>query len=117
MSQLLEEAKIAFASHGLYAAVKARRSIQIGTGTRPKEGGIGSVENDSAIVEIEGRWAALFTKCMAQYEVPGTLYELVPMVLSVYEYQKQAGGELYEAFKHVVEDAERYLIGVCPVCV
>ena len=54
---------------------------------------------------------------MAQYEVPGTLGELVPLVLSVYGYQRLHGGELYEAFEQVVEDAERYLVGGVPVCV
>jgi len=110
----LVEARTAFASQGLYAAVSTRRTIQIGTGTEPLEIGIGLIENGSAIVEIDGRWTALVTKYMAQYEVPGTLDELVPLILSVYAHQKQHGGELYEAFEQVVADAERYLVGGVP---
>ena len=110
----LNEAKTAFASQGLYAAVSTRRTIQIGTGTQLTEGGIGLVENGSSIVEIEGRWTALVTKYMAQYELPGTLEELVPLILSVYDHQRRHGGELYGAFEHVVEDAERYLVGGVP---
>lgn len=85
MSQSLEEARTAFVSRGLYAAVSPRRTIQIGTSTEPTESGISLIENVSAIVDIEGRWTALFTKYMTRYEVPATFDELIPMVLSVYE--------------------------------
>ena len=77
-------------------------------------GGITVFSGECGLFHTPEGWSARFFKYQRVYEVPGTFDELVPMVLSVYEYHRLHGGELYEAFEQVVEDAERFLFGGVP---
>jgi len=63
----------------------------------------------------EGRWQVNFPgKGILAYEVTGTLDELVPLILSVYDDYRRRGGKFGEAFGRVESDSERYLVGRTP---
>jgi|GEM_PF-6396753 len=80
-------------------------------------GGIRCYSGECGLFRTPEGWLARYPKYQRVYDVPGTLDELVPLILSVYAHHKQHSGELYEAFEQVVADAERYLAGGIPATV
>ena len=48
---------------------------------------------------------------LSTYEVPGTLSELVSLLLTVYGHYRQNGGRFTDAFRQVVSEPDRYVVG------
>ena len=109
------DAKAKLESEGLYVSL-SDHSLWIAAAVRDAGvGGIKISDDACSLIGQSGRWVAVFpAEGLFAYEVPGSLAELVPLVISVYAHYRRTGGPFRQAFAQVVGEPESYLAGRAP---
>jgi hypothetical protein len=109
------EAKAKLEAEGLHVSCNNPHSLWIAATVRDMGSGIKLSNDACSLTWNAGRWVAIFpADGLLTYEVPGSLPELVSLVSAVYANYRQAGGQLKDAFKRVVSDAEQFRSGRSP---
>ncbi len=112
------DAKVALEAEGLHVFSNNPHSLWIAATVRELEGDIKLSDDACSLIWSSERWVAVFpADGFVTYEVPGTLSDLVSLVLTVYHQHRLAGGSLKDAVPQVVLDSEQYLVGRSPACV
>ena len=112
MIDTASDAKAHLEANGLYVSARGSSSLWIAATVHDTGDGV-IMSNDacSLIAHAEG-WVAVFpAEGLCTYELPGTLEELVAILCTVYEQYRRAGGAFANAFRQVVPDPDRYVIG------
>ena len=96
----------------LYVSARGSSSLWIAATVHDAgEGAIMSNDACSLIADTE-EWVADFpAEGLCTYELPGTLEELVAIICAVYDQYRRVRGAFTDAFRQVVPDADRYVIG------
>jgi hypothetical protein len=112
MIETIQDAKALLEKQNLHVVCDTDQSLLI-VGTIRDAGEGVRVSNDAcALLPDADRWFAVFpTEGSRTFEVPGTLDELVQLIQNVYKRYFRAGISLPEAFRDVVKDPSRYLLG------
>lgn len=106
------DAKAKLEAEGLHVSCNGAHSLWIAGTVRDVGEGIKLSDDACSLTWHSGRWVAVFpAEGMFIYEVPATLPELVSAITAVYTQHRRAGGQFKDAFKAVVSDPERYLVG------
>jgi hypothetical protein len=112
MIETIREAKAVLEQQGLYVAYNNDRSLWIAGIVRDIGDGIMFSKDSCSLLFDTDRWCAVFpTEGALTYEVPGALDELVQLVQNVYKRYFRADISFPEAFRQVVKDPNRYLLG------
>lgn len=115
MPATLLDAKVKLEAEGLHVSRNSDCSLWIAASVRDAGEGIKVSKDACALMENSSRWVTVFpSEGLLTYEVPGTLSELVSLITAIYADYRANGGSLRDAFKRVVTDAERYLVGRSP---
>jgi hypothetical protein len=115
MNQAILEARADLEAAGLVVRPSGEDGLWIAASTRDVGDGI-LLSQDACVLLHQGeRWVAIFPgPGMLNYEVPGELCDLLPLVRSVYTRYRLLGGPFKEAFPGSVVDPEPYLVGRFP---
>jgi hypothetical protein len=106
------DAKAKLEAENLHVSCNDAHSLWIAANVREMEEGIGVSEDASALICKSGQWFAAFpAEGISIYEVPGSLEELVSLIVAVYNQYRNSGGPFKDAFKQVVSDPDQYLVG------
>lgn len=112
MIETIQDARSALEAEGLHVSVNNLSSLLIGGSITDAGEGLTIYKDACAINCRAGQWVASFpADGLLSFEFPGSLPELVSLVVAVYDYHRQHEGELKEAFKRLIKDAEQFLIG------
>jgi hypothetical protein len=106
------DAKARLEANGLYVSARGSSSLWI-AGTVHDAGDGVIMSNDAcSLIANAGGWVAVFpAEGLCTYELPGTLEELVATICAVYDQSRRGRGSFADAFRQVVRDADRYVIG------
>jgi hypothetical protein len=112
MIETIQDAKALLEKQNLYVAYNNDQSLWIAGRVRDAGEGV-RVSNDACSLIFDAdRWIAVFpTEGSLTYEVPGALDELVQLVQNVYKRYFRADISFPEAFRQVVKDPNRHLLG------
>jgi len=106
------DAKAKLESEGLHVSRSGDQSLWIAATLREAGDGITLSDDASALIRNSGRWVAVFpAEGVFTYEAPGSLAELVSLIVTVYAHYRRVGGLLKDAFKQAVSHPEQYLAG------
>lgn len=106
------EGKVRFEAEGLHVSCNTANSLWIAANVRDMGEGIRLSDDACSLLEDENGWVAVFpAEGLLTYEVPGTLDDLVPLILAVYSKYRSEGGPFRDVLKSVVTDSEQYLVG------
>jgi hypothetical protein len=109
------DAKAKLEAEGLHVSCNNPHSLWIAATVRDAGAGIKLSHDACSLTWNSSRWVAIFpAEGLLTYEVPGSLSELVFLIVAVYANYRQAGGQLKDAFQRVVSDAEQFRIGRSP---
>ncbi len=99
-------------SQGLHVTARNATTWAIAASAIEARDGI-SVSNDATFLLDEGQnWRAVFPgRGQCTFEVPGTIGDLVNLIISVYRDHRNNGGPLWEAFARVVPDPDPFVCG------
>ncbi|HEV3258797.1 MAG TPA: ImmA/IrrE family metallo-endopeptidase [Gemmataceae bacterium] len=115
MNQTILDAKGELEAAGLEVKPSGEGALWIAATTNDAGGGIRLSTDASTLLWKENRWVAVFpADGMLNYEVPGELYDLLPMIRGVYTRYRRLGGPFKDAFRRSVPNPESYLVGRYP---
>jgi hypothetical protein len=115
MNETILGAKAELEAAGLEVKPSGERSLWIAATVKDAGGGIRLSNDASALLLQDDHWVAIFpADGTLNYEVPGDLQELLPLIRRVYTYYRRAGGAFKDAFKHAVPEPDTYLVGRFP---
>ena len=112
LHQTLIDAKTTLEARDLCVRFNNENSLWIANET--VDGGDGFIvsKDACALNRWANHWVAVFpAKGMRTYEVPGSLAEVVTLILAVYTRHRLDKGTLNEAFRRTVLDPDSYLNG------
>lgn len=99
MPESLLDAKSHLEAQELHVSCADSHGLWIAAAVRDVGQGIKHSSDACSLVETAGQWVAIFpARGSLTYEVPGTLPDLVALILNVYSHYRRAGGSLEEAF-------------------
>lgn len=108
----LADARAQLEAQGLHVSANSPQSLWIASTVRDAGAGIGLSTDACALLGRADRWFAVFpAKGSLTFEFPGTLSELVTLIIAIHAHCRESGEPFQGAFKHFVADAEQYLIG------
>lgn len=112
MIETIQDAKTALESAGLYASWNHNGSLLIAGSLRDTGDGI-QVSNDAcALLQSPESWVAVFPAAgLRTYEMPGSLDELVTVILATHQHHRLTECPWNEVFAQVVGEADRFLSG------
>lgn len=109
------DAKAKLESEGLHVSCNNGASLWIAATVRDADGEIKFSEDACSLIEKSPRWVAVFPAGGSfTYEIPGSLPELIALIVTVYANYRRQGGSLNEAITQVVTDTDQYLIDRSP---
>jgi hypothetical protein len=109
------DAKAKLEAEGLRVSRSGDHSLWIAATLRDAGDGITLSDDACALLGNAGRWVAVFpAEGLSTYEVPGSLADLVSLIVTVYARYRQVGGPVQEAFKQAVSQPEQYRTGRSP---
>ena len=112
MVATLQEAKSALEAQGLHVSLNNASSLLIGGAVVHADDELRLFKDACVLNRRAGLWVAVFpAEGLLVYEVAGALQELVSLVVAVYNHHRHAGGDFKDAFKGLVKEADKYLIG------
>jgi hypothetical protein len=105
------DAKAKLEAENLHVSCNDAHSLWIAANVREMEG-IGVSEDACALICKSGQWFAAFpAEGISIYEVPGSLEDLVSLIVAVYNQYRSSGGPFKDALKQVVSEPDQYLVG------
>jgi hypothetical protein len=109
------DAKAKLEEEGLYVSCNNANSLWIAGTLRDMGEGIKLSDDACSLMANSGRWVAVFpAEGLLNYEVAGSLSEVVSLITAVYSYYRRRGGSFNGAVKQVLTDADQYLVGRSP---
>ena len=110
----LHDARAKLEAEGLHVSGNVPNGLFIAATLRDAADGIRLSNDACSLMWNSSRWVAIFPReGLVNYEVPGSLAELVPLITAVYANYRETGGPLKDAFKRVVPEAEQFLSCTC----
>lgn len=112
MITTLEEAKAKLESERLYVSSGTER-LWIAANVCDAGEGIRVADEACALIRSDLEWIAIFPGCrpFPPHEMPGTLPDLVATIAAVFAEKRRAQVQLGQAFRQVVNDPDRFLMG------
>jgi hypothetical protein len=119
MITTLAEARERLLAEGLLLSDQSNPSNTLVYGSFEDSGiGIQVSHDASGLFFIDNRWIAAFpSRGLQQYRVPGSLSELVDLIVSVYRHYWETGGEFWRSVEAVIPNVDQYLTGRQPAAV
>ena len=115
MVETLAEAKAALQAEGLHVSSYVPHGLWIAGSLVDSGDGIHLSHDACVLMEEAERVVAGFpADGMLAYEVPGSLSDLVALILAVYHDHRRNGGDFKDAVKRRVANPEQYLTGRSP---
>ncbi len=106
------DAKAKLESEGLHVSRSGDQSLWIAATLRDSGDGITLSDDACALIGNSGRWVAVFpAEGLFTYEVPGSLAELISLIVTVYAHYRRVGGLFKDAFKQTVTQPDQYVTG------
>jgi hypothetical protein len=112
MIATLQDAKAKLESEGLYVSCRDDR-LWIAANVRDAGDGIMVADEACALIRTGDAWSAIFpaSRPFFPHEMPGTLPDLVATIAAVFAEKRRAQIQLGHAFRQVVSDPDRFLMG------
>jgi len=112
MIETIQDAQALLEKQNLHVVRDTDQSLLIAATVRDAGEGVRVLNDACALLPDADRWCAIFpTEGSRTYEVPGTLDELVQLIQNVYKRYFRDDISLPEAFRQVVKDPNRHLLG------
>jgi hypothetical protein len=112
MNQALCDARADLEAAGLQVTPSGEGSLWIAATTKDVADGIRLSNDAAALIRKGNGWVAVFpAEGMLNYEVPGGLPDLLSLIRGVYTRYRHLGGQLNDAFRWTVPNADFYLVG------
>jgi hypothetical protein len=109
------DAKTKLEAEGLQVSCNNAHSLWIAASVRDMGEGIKLANNACSLIWNSGRWVAVFpAEGLFTYEIPGSLSELVSIIVAVYGQYRGTGTPFKDAVKQVVSNVDQYLVGRSP---
>jgi hypothetical protein len=109
------DAKAKLEAEGLHVSCNNPNSLWIAATVRDMGEGIRASDDACSLIWDSSRWVAVFpAEGLLTFEVPGSLSELVSLIIAVYAHCRRTGGSVKDAIRQIVTDPEQYLIGRSP---
>lgn len=106
------EAKALLEAEGLQVSRQSPHGLWIAADVSDRGAGIRMSDYACALIRNGERWLAVFpAEGLGTYEVPGQLEELVSLISTVFDHQRQTEVPLKDAVRQTMPDADRYLLG------
>ena len=111
MIATIEDAKAQFESEGLHVSRRADH-LWIAVNLHEVGFGISMADDACALTKRADDWIATFpAEGMWIYEMPGALPELTATISAVVAQSRRTGSPFKDAFRQVVSEADRYVLG------
>jgi len=115
MNPTILDVKAELEAAGLEVKPSGERSLWIAATTKDVGRGLMLSNDASALIQQDDHWVAVFPASgILNYEVPGDLGDLLPLIRRVYTLYRRLGGPFKDAFKRWGQNPESYLVGRFP---
>ena len=117
MFSTIQDAKRELERAGLHISMR-NESFWIADNLEDVGDGLRISRDASSLIKSPDGWTAVFPGTgMSFYDVPGSLEDLVPLIVSVYESYRKEGGAFIDSFPRVDAESDKYLAGSIPASV
>jgi hypothetical protein len=111
MNPTILDAKAELEAAGLQVKPSSEGSQWIAATTKDAGDGIRLSNDAAALLRRDDGWVAVFpADGMLNYEAPGDLDDLLPLIRGVYARYRHLGGPLKDAFRRAVPNPDSYLV-------